>query len=206
VSSTLAQDAVVAPPNPNSAIQPTLPIVPDVLASTLLVEPSKDPSEVLRVPSAPAVATIAPVDPKTSRVPADLTADPPQSTGTPIPWPKDFVLPEIYWDFDKAQVRDKDNHPLSDLAQLLKENPQFHIEIHSHCDSRGSTLYNVDLSQRRAFSVQAELIELGVPASQMKSIGFGEYQIRNRCLDGVPCSESEHQFNRRTQFLLVEPQ
>lgn len=217
-SSTLAQDAVVSPTIPTSAVQPTLPtaptlptlstlsIVSDVPASTLLVEPSKDSSGVLRVPPALSVATIAPVEPKATKVPADSPAAPTQSTGTPIPWPEDFILPEIYWDFDKAQVRDKDNHPLSDLAQLLKENPQFHIEIHSHCDSRGSTLYNVDLSQRRAFAVQAELIELGVPASQMKSIGFGEYQIRNRCLDGVPCSESEHQFNRRTQFLLVEPQ
>jgi len=179
---------------PDSSTVPSAPSVPDEPTPIPIAQNPSAPPPLLSSPSPEATPT------------SNLPTDPPQSTGTPIPWPKDFILPEIYWDFDKARVRDKDNHPLSDLAQLLKENPHFHLEIHSHCDARGSTLYNVDLSQRRALAVQAQLALLGVPVSQMKSIGFGEYQIRNRCIDGVPCSEAEHQFNRRTQFLLVEPQ
>ena len=125
--------------------------------------------------------------------------------GTAISWPKDFILPEIYWDLDKAYVRKNDEHPLEELAQLLISNPDFHLEIHSHCDSRGTFEYNVALAQRRADAVKKQLLELGVPDSQMHSIGFGESKLRNGCSDGVRCTEAEHQYNRRTEFRLVAP-
>jgi hypothetical protein len=39
----------------------------------------------------------------------------------------------------------------------------------------------------------------------MHSIGFGEYRLRNKCADGVKCTEAEHQYNRRTEFQLIRP-
>jgi outer membrane protein OmpA-like peptidoglycan-associated protein len=136
---------------------------------------------------------------------AEIAAGVPASTGTPISWPDDFVLPEIYWDLDKSNVREKDEHPLQELAQLLIDNPSFHLEIQSHCDARGTFEYNVALAQRRAEAVKNQLLDLGVPANQMHSIGFGEYRLRNKCADGVKCTEAEHQYNRRTEFQLIRP-
>lgn len=152
--------------------------------------------------STSSVTSPPPLLPQTT--PAEMAAGVP-AIGSEISWPKDFELPEIYWDLDKANVRKTDEHPLEELAQLLISNPHFHLEIHSHCDSRGTFEYNVVLAQRRAEAVKKQLLELGVPNEQMHSIGFGEYRLRNGCSDGVQCTEAEHQYNRRTEFRLVEP-
>ncbi len=77
------------------------------------------------------------------------------------------------------------------------------IEIGSHTDSRGSDSYNEKLSQERAQSVVDYLIEKGVATERLVAKGYGETKITNKCINGVECTEEEHQKNRRTTFRII---
>lgn len=89
------------------------------------------------------------------------------------------------------------------LMPLLAENPGVKLEIASHTDSRGGASNNQDLSERRAQSVANYLISKGVNNSLLVANGFGERRLKNRCADGVSCTEREHAANRRTEFRLI---
>jgi outer membrane protein OmpA-like peptidoglycan-associated protein len=91
-----------------------------------------------------------------------------------------------------------------ELAVALKSNPSMRVKISAHTDSRGSSEYNKSLSLRRATAIQQFLILQGVAEFQLKVSGFGESQPRNRCVDGVVCPESDHAFNRRVEFTVLE--
>ena len=92
---------------------------------------------------------------------------------------------------------------LNVLLQFLQENPNTIVEIGSHTDARAPYDYNIRLSQRRAQSVVDWLVQRGISRSRMKPKGYGETQPRNNCTDGVPCTEFEHQRNRRTEFRVI---
>ena len=113
---------------------------------------------------------------------------------------KEIVLENIYYDLDKADIRDDAKPTLNKLALLLKENPNIKIELGSHTDSRGSDSYNLKLSQARAQSAVNYLVQQGIEALRLTARGYGETQLVNRCSNNVTCSETEHQQNRRTTF------
>src|SRR5690606_7785802 len=69
-------------------------------------------------------------------------------------------------------------------------------------DSRSSNQFNEALSQRRANAVSDYLQDYGIARSRVKSEWFGEEQLVNDCADGVPCPESSHQLNRRSELIL----
>jgi len=89
---------------------------------------------------------------------------------------------------------------LDTLVIMLKENPNIKVEIGSHTDSRGSDSKNLILSQKRAQSVVDYLVAHGINASRLTAKGYGETHLVNNCDDGVPCTEEQHQQNRRTTF------
>lgn len=89
------------------------------------------------------------------------------------------------------------------LMPVLAENPGVKLEIASHTDSRGSSTSNQDLSERRAQAVAAYLQSKGINNSLLVANGFGENRLKNRCKDGVSCTEREHAINRRTEFRLI---
>ena len=91
---------------------------------------------------------------------------------------------------------------LDSLIGMLKRLP-LRVEISSHTDSRGTFEYNDLLSQQRAESVVAYLVDHGIARDRVLAKGFGKRQLLNRCKDGVPCSESEHQINRRTEVKVI---
>ena len=91
----------------------------------------------------------------------------------------------------------------SRLMPVLQQNPGVKLEIASHTDSRGSRTSNQDLSERRAKAVADYLISKGVNSSLLVANGYGERQLKNRCADGVSCTEREHSANRRTEFRLI---
>ena len=86
----------------------------------------------------------------------------------------------------------------------MNKYPEMVIELSSHTDSRGLTGYNQRLSQRRATSAKNWLIERGVVTERVKDVGYGESQIRNKCVNGTKCSDDEHRFNRRTEFKIID--
>ncbi|NNM23434.1 MAG: OmpA family protein [Flavobacteriaceae bacterium] len=89
------------------------------------------------------------------------------------------------------------------LMPVLAQNPGVKLEIASHTDSRGSETSNQDLSERRAQAVVSYLQSKGVNSSLLVANGFGENRLKNRCADGVSCTERDHAVNRRTEFRLI---
>ncbi|WP_103866067.1 OmpA family protein [Aquimarina sp. I32.4] len=90
------------------------------------------------------------------------------------------------------------------LLPVLASNEGAKMEIASHTDARGSKTNNKALSVRRAQSVVTYLISKGVNASRLVANGYGETRLKNRCADGVTCTEREHAANRRTEFRLIQ--
>ena len=108
-------------------------------------------------------------------------------------------LKDIYYNFDKFDIRLDASKDLERLLQLLRTYPSMHISLESHTDSRGSNVYNKTLSANRAKAARSYLISKGINPTRVTSQGFGESRLKNRCADGVTCSEIEHQQNRRTE-------
>ncbi|MCF8236599.1 MAG: OmpA family protein [Saprospiraceae bacterium] len=114
-----------------------------------------------------------------------------------------ITLPNIYYNFNDASIRPDAKPDLNGLATILKQFPKLKIELASHTDSRGSSAYNAILSQRRAESALKYLKTQGVAPDRLTAKGYGEDQLKNACGDGVKCSETEHQINRRTEFRIL---
>ncbi|MGI8892223.1 MAG: OmpA family protein [Bacteroidia bacterium] len=115
-----------------------------------------------------------------------------------------IVLENIYYDFDKWNIRADAAFELDKLVVLMQENPGIKIELSSHADSRGRTQYNQQLTQKRAESVVKYLISKSISTHRMIPRGYGETKLVNGCMDGVVCSEEMHQQNRRTEFRIIE--
>ncbi len=110
----------------------------------------------------------------------------------------------IYFDFDKSNIRQDAEVELYKVISVMQKYPELIIEGGSHTDSRGSSKYNDGLSSRRAKSTVDFIIRKGlIPSNRISSRGYGERELVNGCADGVRCSEEEHQFNRRTEFVIV---
>jgi outer membrane protein OmpA-like peptidoglycan-associated protein len=115
---------------------------------------------------------------------------------------KTFSLDNIYYDFDRSDIRPDAEPSLDKLVRIMKDNP-ITIELASHTDCRGSFAYNEKLSLRRAESATNYILDKGIDAKRIQSKGYGENQLTNRCADGIPCSAAEHQANRRTEFKVM---
>jgi immunogenic 75 kDa protein PG4 len=72
-----------------------------------------------------------------------------------------------------------------------------------HTDSRGSDKYNLALSQRRAKSTIKWITSHGIKKNRITGKGYGETQLVNECSNGVPCTEEQHQANRRSEFIII---
>lgn len=117
----------------------------------------------------------------------------------------EIVLRSIYFDLDKSNIRQDAATELEHIVQVLNNHPTMIINIESHTDSRHSNVYNIKLSKRRAESTLHYLISRGLSANRFESArGYGESFLVNDCSDGVPCSETEHQKNRRSKFIIVK--
>lgn len=116
---------------------------------------------------------------------------------------KTFGIKEIYFDFDKSNIRQDAAVELAKILDVLEQYPTMKIDIRSHTDARGSKAYNEKLSDRRAKSTREWLISKGISADRMTAKGYGENQPVNQCVDGVKCSEEDHQLNRRSEFIIT---
>lgn len=114
-----------------------------------------------------------------------------------------YYLLHIYYDFDQSYIREDAVEDLNKLYKLMMDNPSYVVEIGSHTDARGSNSYNDGLSNRRAKSVVRWLGKKGISKDRLVARGFGETVNVNNCINNVPCSEKEHQLNRRTEFRVL---
>lgn len=118
-----------------------------------------------------------------------------------------IVLKNIYYDLDKSNIRPDAAIELDKLVSLMKKYPQMKIELGSHTDCRASFSYNMALSKRRAASAVLYLEKHGINRKRLVAAGYGETILVNGCsCEGgtfVPCTEAEHQMNRRTEIKIL---
>ncbi|MDP1747484.1 MAG: OmpA family protein, partial [Bacteroidota bacterium] len=115
------------------------------------------------------------------------------------------VLKNIFFDFDKATLRPISNVELGKLYKLLNGNKGMVVEISGHTDEKGEVNYNIKLSEERAQSVVAYLIEKGINKNQMIAKGYGESNpiADNFNSDGIENTENM-QLNRRVELKIIE--
>ncbi len=111
-------------------------------------------------------------------------------------------LNPIYFDLNKYFIRPDAEIELTKVFNAMIRFPELIVRIESHTDSRSPQSYNLRLSQNRATSTRNWLIQRGISPSRLSAVGYGESQLINRCTDGVPCTEAEHQLNRRSMFII----
>ena len=111
-------------------------------------------------------------------------------------------LDNIFYDFNKADIRPDAAEELDKLVATLLENPTVRIELSSHTDCRGRDAYNLSLSERRAKSAVDHLISKGIAKDRVKSKGYGKTKPSEDC-KCAECTEEEHQRNRRTEFKVL---
>jgi outer membrane protein OmpA-like peptidoglycan-associated protein len=127
-----------------------------------------------------------------------------QSSGSLLVAGTVIQLPHIYFNFNDAALRPDARKDLDAVVALLENYPGLRIEIASHTDARGTARYNQALSQERSANVVQYLRDAGIDPGRLVAAGYGETRIRNRCVDGVKCTEAEHQLNRHTEMVILE--
>ncbi|MRX41964.1 OmpA family protein [Flavobacterium sp. LC2016-23] len=111
---------------------------------------------------------------------------------------------DIYFDVDKAAIREDAVPELAKVAEFMKLKPNIIIDVRAHTDSRQSAAYNLKLSNLRAQSTVDWLVkEGGIDRERLSGRGYGEMMILNKCVDGISCTEEEHAINRRSEFIIV---
>ena len=115
-----------------------------------------------------------------------------------------FKINLIYFDLDKWNIRPDAAIDLAKILDVLEQYPNMKLDIRSHTDSRASFAYNEKLSDRRAKSTMDWLVSKGIAKDRLTAKGYGETQLVNKCADDVPCTEEEHQLNRRSQFIITQ--
>ncbi|MGD1841897.1 MAG: OmpA family protein [Thermonemataceae bacterium] len=115
----------------------------------------------------------------------------------PIEKGQTIRLNNLFFDVDKATLREESYPELNRLTQWLKSTPEAKIEITGHTDSQGTEAYNLTLSDNRAKTVSNYLQEQGVAASRLSYKGYGE---RKPVADNQ--SAAGRQRNRRVEFVI----
>lgn len=111
----------------------------------------------------------------------------------------------VYYDFDKANVRDPDaTKTMEEVLKFVKEHDEVRLLMNSYCDARGTNAYNQKLSKRRAETATKWLTDRGMDRKVVEKMEWaGESMLINRCADGSMCSEEDHQLNRRTEIRVI---
>jgi peptidoglycan-associated lipoprotein len=125
--------------------------------------------------------------------PAKTPQAPQQVTLEPSAAPS---LPPVYFDTDQWVLRTDARASLEARAAAIKGHPEWGVvTIQGHCDERGSDEYNLALGERRAAAVKRYLVDLGVPASRLATVTFGESRPAV-----VGHDEAAWRFNRRSEL------
>ncbi len=144
-----------------------------------------------------------------------IVEKPPVQEVTPAPAPevkpeeKPVVKPEpvdpnkdlkaVYFDFDKANIRNDQLVVLELNVKILNSNPALKVVLGGHADERGSNEYNLKLSSQRTESVKKYLVEKGIDASRIITYAYGE-----EAPIATDKNESSWSYNRRVEISLWE--
>ncbi len=114
----------------------------------------------------------------------------------------EVVLKDVFFEFDKSNITQEGAFELDKIVQAMKNNDKLVILAKAHTDNRGSDVYNLNLSDRRAKSTRQYVISKGIPASRISAKGMGETEPKVDCKE--VCTEEQHAQNRRSEFLIVK--
>ena len=142
-------------------------------------------------PEPPRIVETPVVPPPPAPAPAPVAAPAPPPPPAPVP------LKDVFFDYDKAVVRDDQKAALTENASWLKANPGAKVLLEGHCDERGTAEYNLALGERRAKAVKDYLVGAGIAADRVSTISYGEERPFVLGHD-----ESAWKWNRRGHFVL----
>jgi peptidoglycan-associated lipoprotein len=171
VTSTASAPAPTAPPS-TAPTPPTPPVRPPAAAATPPAPPSGTPP-----PTAP-----APVMPP-----------------KPSEYAANDALKDIYFAFDKADIRPREVKTLDANRTWLKVHDTSLVLIEGHCDERGTAEYNLALGERRAISAKNSLVSRGIPASRITIVSYGKERLV--CTEHTQACWAR---NRRAHFLVKD--
>jgi peptidoglycan-associated lipoprotein len=106
------------------------------------------------------------------------------------------TVKDVYFDYDKSDIRSDQQAAIQSDAQFLNQHSNINFTVEGHCDSRGSTEYNLALGDQRASSVKSALVSAGLSANRVKIISYGKE--KPFCMEE---NESCWQQNRRGHFV-----
>ena len=120
----------------------------------------------------------------------------------------EFVLRNIYFDYDKSNLRHESVDELNRLVKIMEENPTLRIELTGHTDSRGTVWYNNGLSKRRSKVARDYLVSKGIAANRIETKGMGakQLEVSDVLIENLPTvreKEEAHQRNRRTMVKVI---
>jgi len=137
--------------------------------------------------------------------PAAPPPPPPAPAPTPLPGPsisqqafQEFQNQDIYFDFDKYDLRTDARTTLDRKASFLNQNSSVRVQVEGHCDERGTNEYNLALGERRANAAKQYLTTAGISAGRLSTISYGE----ERPLDPGH-TEAAWARNRRAHFVVT---
>lgn len=121
-------------------------------------------------------------------------------SSVPIEENATIILNNIFFDFDKHELRDNSKPELNRLVTLMKKRKSMTVEIAGHTDAKGPDDYNMNLSERRAKSVSKYLTEQGVESNRITTVFYGETKplVNNT-------TKQNQQKNRRVEFKILKP-
>jgi peptidoglycan-associated lipoprotein len=173
-----ATTAASAPAPSGSALAPAAPGAPSAPGAA----PSRPGGPAPATPAPPSAAAPATAAPATPPRPSEFSENP--------------NLKDVYFDFDKYDIRPDDARVLDTNATWLKSNANNLVLIEGHCDERGTNEYNLALGERRAKATMNYLVAQGIQANRITIISYGK--------ERPVCSQKDEscwQKNRRAHFL-----
>ncbi len=112
-----------------------------------------------------------------------------------------FIITEtLYYELGETSLSPDAKLLVEKIKKVLDSYPDYKLKVTSHTDSQGDDDSNLKLSLKRAEAVIEYFNVLGIKKDRLSAVGKGEIEIRNRCKNGVDCSDKEHEYNRRTEF------
>ena len=178
-----------------------------ILALSLLSTGCKKPADTAppTPEPAPTVTEPTPVPEPEPTEPAEVvsdfgTEDPDVMEITPeriAEWNRSGVLGTVYFEYDSFDLTSDSRTMLQANADFLRDNGPLAIRVEGNCDERGTIEYNLALGERRASAVRDYLVDLGVDATLIRIVSYGEENPAVTGHDDAAWSQ-----NRRAEFIV----
>ena len=107
------------------------------------------------------------------------------------------LFQDIFFDYDSSRIRPDQVESIRRNAEILSQDPSLNVVVEGHCDSRGTSEYNLALGEERARTVATMLVNFGADANKVSTVSYGEE---------IPLATGSNDYdfsqNRRAHFTL----